>query len=184
MSYVAALEWLSAHLDDEAAPLRLHDRSIGDDGAPRLSARFLAWLAAEPFDASPVTVTRSCYHPQLDRGADPWACTACSGTGVYDATEWHYRRPMRAALESLRRNPNPWPERQPAPAGILRALLAHALDGPAAALHLGLSWDAYQALVVMATRRLRARYAVIVPAPTPRRAKSDAQLDAEALQTA
>jgi hypothetical protein len=167
VSYVAALEWLSAHLDDDIIPLRLHDRSIGEDGAPRLSASFLAWLTSEAFDASPVIVTRSCYHPQLDRGSDPWTCPTCVGSGVFDATEWHFRRPMRAALESLARNPNPWPERQPAPAAILRALLMYALDGRAAAVHLGLSWDAYEALVVMATRRLRSRYGVIVPARIP-----------------
>lgn len=165
--YAAASRWVAEHLDDETLPLRLHDRAIGEDGAPRLSARFLAWLTAGPFDIESRIETRTCTHPRLADVAwrqknlpepDVWSCPSCAGSCVYDTTVSRYRRPMRAALERLRLHPGRWPERQMTPYMVLRWWMTRGLDGPEAAWDSGTGWDTFEALVVMAVRKLAGRY--------------------------
>lgn len=177
--YPDAVAWLADHVDElQTPPVRLHDRAYGDDGAPRLSAAFLAFLTASPYDAYDVTETRTCpiTHPY---GV---GCHLCGGNLTFDVPRRLYRHPLAAALASLRHAPatsRDWPT----PYAMVLTLLREGLDLDRAAAsieHPILGPDhrkTVEAAFLLAVRKLVGRWA---SGPLPRVRLSDAQADAEA----
>lgn len=109
-SWPSALSWLRDHLDGlVTAPERLHDHAIGDDGAPRLSAAFLAVLVGSPYATVTTTEQRNC---RLEHPFDAPPCPRCDGQLTYSVDRDVYRHPLAAALATLRNAPatsHDWP---------------------------------------------------------------------------
>ncbi len=162
--------WARSHWTGREVPARLHDGNLDPDGAPRTTAAFLRYLTAQPWDVTTVSERDVCYHPQLprDRAGNITTvlvrCTDCDGTGTRVRNAERYRYPMWRALRRLERIEAIRP-RQPRPIELIAALVISAWDGRAAARLLGVSWDAGEALLVMALRKLYDRYEL---GPLPR----------------
>lgn len=175
MTLAQAVEWVHEHLDDEEPPRKLHHmrtETQGELGTPEMTAAFIRWLAASPYDTMMVTETRRCHHPRAVHGR----CGDCEGSDLFEVRVERYRRPMRAALEHLGRNPGRWPEHEIPPFHVLRVAFLCGLNTHRTALALHLGHDHAEAVVLMALRRLHGRFRL---APYPRQRKSEAQLDAE-----
>lgn len=182
-----ALGWISSvYVDDRPVPMRLHDMvtdTQGELGTPRLTAAFVRWLTAKPADTMDVTVTVDCpsvSHSSGDRSTG--LCPICMGRGTYDVVRRHFRYPMWRALKSLAAKVALRPG-HPTPIEVI-AQLAAANWIPTWAYRIaftetGISWDAYEALALMALRDLHRRYAL---GPVPRRVQlSESQQIAEAI---
>lgn len=176
-----AASWITDHLDELISPpVRLHDHAIGDDGAPRLSAAFLAILTGSPFAEVTSSEVRSC---PLDHpiGAPP--CLRCDDRLSYTVTRNLYRHPLAAALGRLRGAPATSPD-WPTPYTMMVVLLREGLVLERAAKAIGhpiLGPDhrkTIEAAFLLATRRLVGRWSS-GPIEQTRRI-SDAQADAEA----
>lgn len=165
--------------NDRDCPLRLHDFAIGDDGAPRLAARFVAYLDAQAYSTRDVEETEECYHPRSANPRDIMACPDCDG-GTKRVTHTRYLWPMWAALARLGKVPPTLPD-QPAPVLVVVTLAHYRWDWRRTAQVLRLDWhhDGGEAVILSALRRLADRYSD-GPLPAVRwTAKSEAQQTAE-----
>ena len=183
-AYHDELAWLQEHWTPRELPLRLHERDFGDDGAPRLTTRFLRYLTARPSDSEETTEQRLCAHLR-NASQNRWECPDCAGTGVYETAVNRYRYPMWRALVKLagydRANP-PRPG-NPHMLHVVVALAAYRFDGRKAADALFRStergrWELGEPYIVMAIRRLKARYEHS-PTGLGWTQKSDSQRNAE-----
>jgi hypothetical protein len=178
-SYAEALEWVRPRWGDVQVPYRLHDRALGDDGAPRLNGVVLRYLDAQANDTDDVTVTANCYHWRLPPGDRLMGCPDCAGMGTYDKHVTRYRYPMRAALARLDGERARAPL-QPRPIAVVLTLARSFWRLELAADALGQATDTMEALAVMSLRLLYGKFA---EAPVPTRGwvsgRSQSQRDAE-----
>lgn len=92
-------------------PTRIHQRALGEDGAPQWTREFLTWISASPFAVRTVETHEPCDH----RGAEADACNDCavfaddgsilSSTGQRVKRSVLYKYPERAALSRLAKLP-------------------------------------------------------------------------------
>lgn len=154
------LTWLAEHVGELGeVPLRLHDRAIGDDGAPRLSAAFLAYLTQTPFATTWSTETRAC-DQQHPFGS---VCWKCGNQLTYSVTREMYRFPLAAALERLS-NVRPAAPTHVSPFILTVKLIACDLDANRAARELDIApisedhRKVVEALFLSAIRQLHSRW--------------------------
>lgn len=181
-AYGSAVAWLAPIWYERDLPLRLHVHDVEPDsrlGSPKLAPAFEAYLDAGAFDVVTVSETRECRHLSLAAGADPWTCRDCAGSGWYEATRAHYRDPLRAALENLRRRPGPWPRGLVPPATLVVELAGAGFDVPTVALALVVREAELASYATIAIERLRGRYRTAPVTRVAWTAKSDAQRAAE-----
>lgn len=197
-SLTAATSWLRENAVMEL-PLRLHDRSAGDDGAPHLSYPFWRWIVRDDppdldsrgnlvhetpwaFEVAKRTVWEDCKRPHPIRAKGEPRCEMCD-----DALGWHktrpvYVRPFAAALARLKHERATSPT-WPSPYVLCLALLRADLDVVQAAWMVGHPPGSdderatVEAQFLSACRKLYSRWA---SGPLPRRGISEAQGDAEA----
>lgn len=175
-----AIAYVRERWNDRDMPLRLHDHATGDDGAPRLAARFLRYLDAHAYSTVEADETVACYHPRIRAADDPFTCPDCSGMGVKTQARTRYLWPMWAALARLAKVP-PVLDYQPAPVLVVLTLAHCGWDWHIAAERLDLAWhhDGGEAIILLSLRKLADRYA---EGPIPRVgwvSKSEAQRSAE-----
>ena len=178
-----AIAWLREHVDGlMVAPVRLHDRDIGESGGPRLSAAFMAVLVGDPYVTMTSSEVRACPQPH-PYGAAP--CFMCSNQLTYTVHRDVYRHPLAAALADLKRVPatsHDWPT----PYRMVVTLLREGLDldrAAAAIEHPILGPDhrrTVEAAFLLAVRKLVGKWASGPIARAPKWVdRSDSQRAAE-----
>jgi len=186
-SLSALLRWYLERLDP--APIRITAREIGLDGAPAWTREFSRWLAGEQAIRTE-TSEGHCEHAFRQPGE---LCGRCSvfneygepmaETGRYRITRRLYVFPMRAAVARLKKAQVP--EGLPPLSTVLFALAATgsprtAVDSLLPAYPGLVDAERAQAHLTMALRRVKDAYTA-EPRHFPRRSRSEAQLNAEAV---
>jgi len=62
-----AIAWTRAHWQGRELPYRIHDRAIGEDGAPHMTAAMLRYLMAQPYD---MAADANCYRYPMWRALE------------------------------------------------------------------------------------------------------------------
>lgn len=136
-------------------PTRLHKRETEGVGL-FYSPAFASALDGSVHAVASMTLTVSCYHPLLNRGQSIRDCPECIGTGVKEARQDRYLYPMSRALAKLsvvkpeRKHPHPY--------YLVSSLATHGWKPMTTAAALGIPWDLAEPLLLMALRKLHARY--------------------------
>lgn len=158
----SAVAWLRDHWNrgERQWPLRTHEHAIEPDsalGSPKMAARMLAFLSARAFDVEkPQPENEPCLHWGLPEGKSTFDCLGCNGLGVRTVIRTRYKHPMWRALSLLTKIEA---DRHPAPILVVLTIAGSGFQWQTAGVLLGQAPDTFEALTVMAIRKLRGRYA-------------------------
>lgn len=169
-----AISWLHdvATTDERLPPTKLHSLetvSQGELGAPAMTPAFERHLVAQHWDKTDAFVSVKCQNHRDDEWRIAHDCPTCAGKGFYEVIRSRWRYPYWHARELLKLKLSIRPG-QPSPNQIIEAVIGAAYDVWMAwlitSVEIAISFDAYEALALMAIRDLHRRYTV---GPTPRR---------------
>ena len=151
-----AIDWASSRWSNQrTVPTRLHTREEEGIGLGFTNS-FRAALDAKPGLTEDMGGPTDCYHPLLMAGMSPRECPECHGLGVKEHRSSRYVYPMGLALHRLRNSPSS--RRHPHPYAVVVVLASHSWLPQQTARALGLHWDLAEPLLLMALRKLHARY--------------------------
>ena len=174
LSMVEALTWLRdvATTDERLPPTKLHSLDTvtqGELGAPAMTTAFVRHLVAQHWDKTDAVVSVKCPNHRDDEWRINLSCPTCGGNGFYEVVRSRWRYPFWHSRELLKLKLSIRPG-QPSPSQIVDLVIAMEYDVRMAWLitdiAIPVSWDAYEALTLMAIRDLHRRFSL---GPTPRR---------------